>query len=224
MSDLNTIYPGVIEFFDPDIIVGYMPPKLPWLKKTPLYLPPALRDLIRKNNGLSSSTVQAVKIAYTSGNDRVKWSEERINAVDERVKFIKTRTDALLSNLKDKSDPAYNALLSGFSLAVAAVPVVGPLIATIVGRDQAAQKQAAAIDQLKTQLLIRDYTDDLKELRSIRIQLAYEYVGPPIMPKFGDDGPQLEGPKVIPVWYYYTGAFVVLIILLVILKNRQKQR
>lgn len=223
MGEQNTIYPGVIEFHDPDIIVGYLPPVLPFGKKKPLYLPPTIRDLIRKNNELSNSTVQAVKVPFTVGTDRKVWVVDRINSVDQRVKHIKTRTDALLSNLQDKSDPAYNALLTGFSLAVSAVPVVGALIVSIVGKDQAAQKQAAQIDQLKTQILIRDYTDDLKSLASIRIQLAYEHTGPPIVPKLGDEN-TLNAASAIPLWYYYVGAFVLLMVFLVILKNRQERR
>jgi hypothetical protein len=227
MADLNTTYNGVLEYFDPKADSGIPNPSTWnwfgfggsnfWMDETPFW--PELNAI----NNQSGSTLNAVKIPYrgTSATDRLAWVNERINAINERVKFIKGRTDQLLTKLQAQSTDSFNALTKVVTSALSLVPVVGTAVTFV----QAQATSAQTLEQYKVQSLIQDYANDLKELATIRTQLLKELVVTDPDPTPAPTGPQeptQKAPTAIPVWYYYAGAGLLLLLLLG-LRNQQRR-
>ncbi|MBN8823890.1 MULTISPECIES: hypothetical protein [unclassified Spirosoma] len=221
MADINTVYAGVAEYFDPKADSGV--PNFngnifnpvgnnKWLEEMPFW--PGL-DAINK---ASSSTIQAVKVAYsgTTQAERTQWLTDRITAIDNRVSFIKGRVNQLLNNLKDSGDPTYDALLKTFTVAVSAVPVVGQVVNYFVGQQQTAQ----AVQLLQVQTLIRDYTADLNQIGQIRSGLLKELQA---APSTTGTGPKNEAPNPNAVYYWLAG-FALLFLLFVYLKKRNRRK
>ncbi|GAB3970817.1 hypothetical protein GCM10028806_19520 [Spirosoma terrae] len=218
MAYLNTTYSGTPDFQDPDVIIAKLPGFWPWQAWRNIYLPDEIRDQIRKQNADAISTTDAVKVAYkgTTDSEREAWINERINAINERVKFIKTRTDQLLSRLQSQSADSYNAFSKIVTSALSLVPVVGSAITLISNQANTAQ----AIEQLKVQSLIQAYADDLKQLATIRNQLLADLV------KIGTTDtttdPTNNAATAVPTWYYFAG-FALLLLFFLWLKNRNRR-
>lgn len=224
MADINTVYAGVAEYFDPKADSGVHNPDTDnwfgmggsnyWLEEMPFW--PELDAIIKA----SSFTIQAVKVAYsgTTQTERSQWLTDRITAIDNRVSFIKGRVNQLLNSLKNWGDPTYDALLKTFNAAVSAVPVVGQVVNYFVGKQQTAQ----AIQQLQVQQLIKDYTADLNQIGEIRAALVKELKAAPSTTKqdlTGNDG----APNPYAVYYWLAG-FALLFLLFVYLKKRKRRK
>lgn len=221
MADLNVIYSGVVEYFDPKGDSGVPNPKTWnwfgfggsnfWIEEMPYW--PEL-DAINKQ---SASTIAAIKVAYkgSSTAERLAWLNERVSAINERVKFIKGRTDQLLTKLQSLSTDSYNALTKVVTSALSLVPVVGTAITFIQSQNTAAQ----TLELYKIQSLIQDYADDLKQLATIRNQLLSELAKAD--PTTTD--PTNEAPA-IPTWYYFVGISLLLLLFVWLRRRNQKRR
>ena len=222
MADANKFYQGVLEYFDPKADsgipnfngswIGGFGGTNKWLDETPFW--PALKVI----NDNSSATVEAVKVAYVAGQDRTKWLEERLTAINARKAFIQERTNQLLDKLKASGSSAYDGLMKGFTTALSTVPVVGSVISYFAGKDATAK----AIDDLKLQRLIQDYTADLGQLGTIGAELLKEYKAAPTTGK-QPLTPTGEAPN-IRIDYILYAAIVVIFLVFVYLKKRKKRK
>ncbi len=172
-------------------------------------------------NKASSSTIQAVKVAYTgtTQTERNQWLTDRITAIDNRVSFIKGRVNQLLNSLKNWGDPTYDALLKTFNAAVSTVPVVGQVVNYFVGKQQTAQ----AIQQLQVQQLIKEYTADLYQTGEIRAALVKELKAAPSTTTKPDLTGQAGAPNPNAIYYWLAG-FALLFLLFVYLKKRNRRK
>lgn len=167
MADTNATYTGTVDFTDPDIIIARIPGGFwPWSPKKSIYLPDEIRTAIRETNQQAIDTVNAVKVAYTGSteDERAKWLSDRIAAINERLLFIKARTDALLDNLKSSGQSGYDVALRLMTSVLSAVPLVGSFASYAVGKEQSAE----AVETAKTQQLIQTYAQDVKMLVALR--------------------------------------------------------
>ncbi|GAB4043116.1 hypothetical protein [Spirosoma litoris] len=222
MADVNTVYAGVLEYFDPKADSGIPNPDTWnwfgmggsnfWLDETPMW--PEL-DAINK---ASSSTIEAVKVAYTgtAQAERNQWLTDRITAINNRVSFIQGRVNQLLNSLKNAGDPTYDFLLKSFTAAVSTVPVVGQVVNYFTGKSATAQ----AVQQLQIQQLVKNYTADLTQLGEIRATLVKELQAAPSGNKDLTD----PGNAPTPTLYYWLAGLAVLFLLFVYLKKRKRRK
>ena len=216
MADINTVYTGTNDYQDPDIVIFVLPGFWPWSPKREIYLPDEIRDKIRAVNQQAVDTVNAVKVAYVAGSDRTQWLTDRLNAINTRLGFIRTRGNELLEFLKNAGSSAYDGLLKGFSTAISAVPVIGSVVSFAVAGQQAAQ----AVEQYKLQRLIQDYTSDVTQLGQIRAQLLAELAKAPAT----TTDPTSNAPTAWPTWYYLAGAGLLLLFFVWYRRRNQKRR
>lgn len=217
MADLNIVYSGVLEYFDPKADSGIPNPSTQnwfggggsnfWLSEMPWW---AELDKINKD---SASTLSAVKVAFVTGQDRAQFITDRILAINNRVSFIKTRTLDLLATIAASGSSTYDVLMKGFTAALSAVPVVGSVVSYVVGKDSARQ----AVEQYKVQRLVQDYTTDLEQLALIRAQFIKE-----LATLDPDAGKVFEAPTAWPIWYYFVAAGVLVLFLMWLKKRRKK--
>lgn len=219
MADINGTYSGVLEYFDPKADSGFPNNNTDWfgnggtnkwLDEMPFW--PEL-DAINK---ASASTIDAVKVAYVAGQDRTQWLNDRITAINNRVSFIKGRSNQLLTSLAASGSSAYDGLMKGFTTALSAVPVVGTVINYFVGKDNAAK----AVEDYKLQRLIQDYTADLNQLATIRATLVKELQAAPTTGTTLTD----TGNAPTPTLYYWLAGIAVLFLLFVYLKKRNRRK
>ncbi|GAB3282369.1 hypothetical protein GCM10027347_58630 [Larkinella harenae] len=219
MADLNTSYSGTVDRQDPDIVVfrscNFNLFGACIGEKKNHYLPDPIREKIRQNNANVESTINAVKVSYSglTPDERSIWINERLNAINERVKFIKGRTDELLSQLQSMSTDTYNSVSKTIAKALSFIPVVGTAITLISNQANTAQ----TLEQYKVQSLIQDYASDLQQLATIRNQLLAEVAqtgSTTVLPN--------EAPKV-QTWYYIVGIGL-LLLFFVWLRRRNKKR
>ena len=180
MADINQTYLGASEQYDPDIVIARLPGVFPWSPSRELYLPDAERQKIRDQNAKAIQTADAVKVPYTgtTAMERKAWLNARIDAINERVKFIKSRTDTLLTTLQGYASNDYDVLTKAVTSALAFVPVVGS--AAVLAQNQVTAGQS--LEQFKLQTLIRDYANDLTQLGIIRASMIKELQAAPNTP------------------------------------------
>lgn len=127
MADLIAIYSPTKDFTNPDEVLFTLPGTFPWSERENVYHPDFIRDLMRRVNAEAVSTAEAVKVPYTSGVQREQWLQDRINAVNVRVNFIKDRTEGLLTALQSSGSDSYATLSQLVATALSVIPVVGLL-------------------------------------------------------------------------------------------------
>jgi len=221
MADSNTIYNGVKEYFDPKGDSGI--PNFGtrnwfgrdgsnyWLEETPIW--PEL-DRINKE---SASTIAGVIVPYAAGSNRTQWLQDRIKAIDARVEFNRGRVSGLIDSIKGTNGDVAVALEKGFTAALSALPYIGGVISGVAAGAEANRR----LEAFKVQTLVQQYTEDIKQLAAIRAQLSKEYVGSGGSEK--ELGPKQKAPGAIPTYYYYLGAFLILLMLLY-LRNRNQRK
>lgn len=221
MADVNTQYQGVIENIDFDA------PWL-WLAQYGGAFGVGARAFLasdeakegkaqtEKFNQDSASTVASVKVAYkgTTQAERVVWLNERIGAIDKRAAFIKERYNTIVQRLQDDGEiDGGEVFLSVWQVAFsAAIPVVGGLIGALFSGKVAGDK-AARIARNKA--LVQAYIVDIQQLAAIRATLAKE---------LATYDPTNEAPTAWPIWYYFVGAGLLLLLIVWVRRRNLKRR
>ncbi|GAB4044639.1 hypothetical protein [Spirosoma litoris] len=221
MADLNTIYNGVPDQQDPDVVIATVPDTWPWQPYKKIYLPDEVRQAIRDANDKAISTIDAVRVAYTTGTDRTQWLKDRIDAIDARVTFIRERVNNTLDYLKSIGADGYTLVEKAFTSALAALPYVEGIIAGAEAGAQAARQ----LEAYKAQQLVQLYAEDIKQLAQIRAALVAEYGKTTTGTTPGTD--KTPAPQEAPtptVYYWYAGAAILVLFILYLAKKRNRKR
>lgn len=217
MADVNALYVPTIDVQDPDYITGYRPSLIPFTHGDPIYLPEELRQQIRINNANAVATAQAVQKPFSgsTSDERSVWALSVVQAVNNRVEFIKQRCGQLLSSLQANNDSAYNSSLKIFQTGLSLVPGLGSAINYIANQSTT----ESAIDQVKMQTLIQDYANELQQLATLRDELIKDY----LTTAATTNDPTAKAPTVSNI-YWYVGGALLLILLIIIIRRRNTKR
>ncbi|GAB2585773.1 hypothetical protein GCM10027190_38520 [Spirosoma areae] len=169
-------------------------------------------------NQESKTTIEGVKLQYTTGTNRTEWLKERIGAIDARVNFIRGRVLDLLGYIQSINGDTAVTLEKAFTAALGLLPGIGSVITAIEGGAQASRN----LEAYKAQSLIQQYTEDIKQLAAIRNALATEY---------GKAGtttptplqPTQEAPNPNAIYYWIGGAIVLLAFIYWMSKRRNRR-
>jgi hypothetical protein len=225
MADRNTIYNGISSEREPNLDLGGICDGGmtvaggcflgigEWKE-----IAEPINAAIRAVNEKLVQTRDAVRVAYPTGTDRSKWINERIGAVDARVDFIRGRVSILLESIVSTNTDIAVSLEKAFTAALSAIPGIGPVISFFEAGAQANRQ----LETLKTQQLIQLYTEDIKELASIRAQLVAEYTKPATPAPTPQPAPPAEAPNPNAVYYWYGGAALLVLLLLYWRKHKKR--
>ncbi|GAB3999536.1 hypothetical protein GCM10028807_50040 [Spirosoma daeguense] len=236
MADLNVTYPGFVEDL-PYKKVSYRcngPVLNGWCVWGEEEVDESYNEFNRESteqilafNRASKDTVADVKVAYESGINRGVWLKDRIDAVNIRVNLIQERTAGLRTILVRNGQPdASEAIgLTISNIGAATIPVLGPIanavLKSVIASDNAEQLAYA-------QTIVSRYSADVQELAAIKKQLMAEYAtyGTTPTPIVTGGNPQTgnEAPSPNTTLYYYLAGFGLLMLVLLYLKNKRKNR
>lgn len=183
------------------------------------------KDSIDKFNSDSQSTVDGVKVEYTTDQNRIEWLVARIKAVDLRTNFIRERTDqlkaAIISNGGGVDNAVGDAILS---IGAAIIPVLGTAVKKILDGVIKSDKAETLAYQ---QGIYNRYVQDITDLAAIKKQLLTEYTAASNTGTGTGNGttPAPAASAAIPTAYYWYGGAVLLVLLMLYLaKKRNRKR
>lgn len=179
-------------------------------------------------NSAQQTLADAVSLPYTgtTSEERVKWLQDRIEAVYDRLDMIREDSEANRTQILNAGGaPPIDALnVIGSVLAVfpptKAVGTFTQLLSKLVNRsnDNEAWKRQKIQEATA---VIQGYAVDAPQLSLIQKQLYTELSATGNVPKStGTLDSLFAAAKAWPVWYYFAG-FAVLIILLLIIRKRR---
>lgn len=217
MADLNTTYHPYTHQYDVDAI-----------KQEVAY--DFLPDNVRANvdellteviafNSSQSELVDAVKVPYSTGEDRTAWLADRIEAIFNRMDQVKADVEGQKQQLINLGVEPGMDLFTTVGQLLAILPATRPVgaVAVVIGKLVSNSSANEAYRQSKireSNTILQGYTSDLQQLNSIYQQVYTEYKS-----AAGIVG---NAPKPIPTWYYFAGFAVLILIFVLIKRSREK--
>lgn len=176
-------------------------------------------------NNQQATTESAIKVPYqgSTSDDRNKWIADRIEAVYKRLDLIRADAEGnkeMIVELGGQPSPEAFQIIGAVLSIIPATRPVGVVTSTI-GKFVNRSNNNEAYRQNKineANFRISGYARDVDQLNAILKQLNTEYAGTP-----NTKNTLYNSGKPIPVWYYYVGAAVI-ILLLAYAKNRREGR
>ncbi|GAB4049409.1 hypothetical protein [Spirosoma litoris] len=239
MADLNKIYNGYVEtlssFIPFEVCHGVNGPfgvcigskeTVNLVEKFPEQYKD-FKDAIDQFNADSQSTVDGVKLEYTTDQNRTAWLADRIKAVDLRTNFIRDRTDMLKATIVANGGSVDNVVGDAIlTIGAAVIPVIGAAAKKLI---DSVKKADQAEILATTQAIYNRYVQDITDLAAIKKQLLTEYTAASNTGTGSGTGtgntPAPAASAAVPtVYYWYGGAVLLVLLLLYMTKKRNRKR
>lgn len=175
-------------------------------------------------NQNSVITVEAVKVPYQSGQDRLSWLKDRLDAINKRVSFIQDRCQPLQATLVQGGKPDQSESLG---LAIASVnSITLPGIGTVLNKILTAQIASDNQTELNNAVdIINRYKQDLSDLGIIKKQITEEIISATSNLQTATNTAATNNAPTVSnnTWYYLLG-LIVLLILIVSMRRKTGKR